>query len=48
MDTTDRQQMLREILQEYFETYNDEKAFPREEYPELWKHLEFIEDFLKE
>lgn len=39
--------MLKEILQQYFETYNDQTSYPFEDYPELEEQLESIKQFLE-
>lgn len=43
-----KQDILERILQAYFDTYNDERAFPREEYPALWEELDAIHEYFKE
>lgn len=39
--------ILLRVLRNYYETYNDEKTFPRSEYPELWEELNEIKNILE-
>ena len=48
LTTVEDRIMLKQILRNYFDTYNDEKTFPKEEYPDLWKELDWIREFLGE
>ena len=38
--------VLKSVLQQWLDTYDDHEAFPPEEYPELADELQCVKDFL--